>query len=384
MRSLVEPHLAALTPYVPGKPIEETEREYGIQGIAKLASNENCLGPSPLALEAAARALRDAHLYPDAGGYYLKERICAHHAAHGVTPAHLVLGNGTNELLTLIVRAFVGQGEAALNGWPSFVVYRIALRGQGRAEVAVPLRADLGYDLEAMAEAFARPRAEGPFLKLVCLANPNNPTGRYISTGDLAAFLERVPEDVIVVLDEAYAEYVTASDYPDAMAWAMTRPRTITTRTFSKAYGLASLRVGYAVCDPLLADVLNRLRDPFNVSQVAQAAAVAALDDQAHVARSREHNARELPRMSEALRALGLAVTPSAANFVLAHTPSSFPAMSVLNEALLRQGVIVRPVANYGLERSMRITIGTAAENDRLLRALAHALSSLAPAGVAP
>lgn len=375
MRPLVEPHIESLVPYVPGKPIEETEREYGITGIAKLASNENCLGPSPKAMEAAEKALKQLHLYPDAGGFYLKERLCQLHGRYGVKPEHLVVGNGTNELLTLIVRAFVGQGEAALNAWPSFVVYRLALKGHARDEVAVPLDTSLGYDLDAMAAALEA--SERP-IKLVCLANPNNPTGRYFSQAELDRFLARVPDDVIVVLDEAYAEYVSAPDYPDGMALWQKRPRTLITRTFSKVYGLAALRVGYAVCDPAIADILNRLRDPFNVNAVGQRAALAALDDKEHLERSREHNATELPRLAAGLAELGLEVTPSVANFVLAHTKEGMPEMADVNVALLKRGVIIRPVANYGLVRAARITVGTRAENDRLLVALAEVLKESA------
>ena len=373
MRPLVAPHLAALKAYIPGKPIEETEREYGVSGIAKLASNENCLGPSPRALDAVRESLLQSHLYPDAGGFYLKERICSYLSAYGVGPQNLVLGNGTNEILTLLVRAFVGEGEAGLIAWPSFVVYRLALAGQNRQEVSVPLREDLGYDLPAMADALEQ--SETP-IKVVFLANPNNPTGRYFGQVELDAFLARVPEDVVVVLDEAYAEYVQESDYPEGMRLALSRPRTIVTRTFSKAYGLAALRVGYAVCDPEIADVLNRLREPFNVNSVGQQAAMAALDDAEHVQRSIEHNQEELPKIQSALEKMGILVTPSVCNFVLMHLPEGFPTMAEVNEGLLQRGVIVRPVANYGLPRSARVTIGTEAENQRFLHALEEICAS--------
>ena len=367
MRPLVAPHLAALKAYVPGKPIEETEREYGVTGIAKLASNENCLGPSPRALDAVRDGLLQSHLYPDAGGFYLKERICSHLATYGVQPQHLVLGNGTNEILTLLVRALVGEDEAGLFAWPSFVVYRLALAGHNRQEVSVPLREDLGYDLPAMADALEQ--SETP-VKIVFLANPNNPTGRYFSQAELDAFLARVPDDVVVVLDEAYAEYVQEADYPEGMRLALSRPRTVVTRTFSKAYGLAALRVGYAVCDPEIAGVLNRLREPFNVNSAAQQAAMAALEDEEHVRRSIAHNQQELPKIKAALKAMGIRVTPSVCNFVLMHLPEGYPQMAEVNEGLLQRGVIVRPVANYGLPRSARVTIGTAEENQRFLDAL--------------
>lgn len=372
MRPLVEPHLKALVPYVPGKPIEETERQYGVRGIAKLASNENCLGPSPKAVEAIQKAAAGGHLYPDADAYYLKERLCARHASHGVKRENLVVGNGTNEILTLLARAFLGPDDALLNAWPSFVVYRLAAKGCGRHEVAVPLDAELRYDLDGMIAAAEKSERH---IKLVIIGNPNNPTGRYIGAAELERFVSRLPSDAVLVLDEAYAEYVLAGDYPDGVALAMSRPRTVVTRTFSKAFGLAALRVGYAVCDPEVADILNRLRDPFNVNALGQKAALAALDDEEHVERSRKHNAEELPRLKKGLEQLGVKVWPSVANFVLVDFAEDMPSVELVNEALLKRGVIIRPVQNYGLPRSARITVGTRAENDRLLEALSDVLT---------
>ena len=372
-RALTEPHLANLMAYVPGKPIEETEREYGITNISKLASNENCLGPSKLAIAAVTKALPQAHLYPDAGGFYLKERLLKKYATQKVKAEQLVLGNGTNEILTLIVRAFVGEGEATLIGWPSFVVYRLSAKGTNRKEVAVPLKADFTYDLDAMADALE----EHKDIKVVFLANPNNPTGTYFTDAAFDAFMKRVPDDVVVVIDEAYAEYVDKSDYPDGLSWVQKRPRTIMTRTFSKIYGLAAMRIGYAVCDAELAAVLNRLREPFNANALAQVAAKAALDDDAHVEAAKAHNLKELPRLHEGLVAMGLEVTPSVANFVLAHTHHD---VKSLVEALMKRGVIVRPLAVYGLKKSMRITVGTESENNRLLSAMKDALETLASA----
>jgi len=373
MRPLVEPHIAELIPYIPGKPIEETEREYGVTDIAKLASNENCMGPSPRAVEAVRAALQTAHLYPDADCFYLKGRLAERHAAHDVRPEQLVVGNGTNELLVLMVRAFLAPEELLLNAWPSFVVYRLACRGAGRDELAVPLDDKLGYDLDAMATAVEQ--ADRP-VKMVIIANPNNPTRRYFPQAELDAFLARIPDETIVVLDEAYAEYVQADDYPDGLAVVQRRPRTIVTRTFSKAFGLASMRVGYAVCDPEIADTLNRLRDPFNVNALGQAAACAALDDEEHLSKSVKHNARALPELDKGLRALGLETTPSATNFILATLPEDMGDMATVNEELLKRAVIIRPVKGYGLPRSARITVGTDDENARLLAALAEVLGS--------
>jgi histidinol-phosphate aminotransferase len=374
MRPLVAPHLHKLLPYVPGKPIEETEREYGVTDIAKLASNENCLGPSPKATAAVQAALAKGHLYPDAGSWALKARIAR---LHGVEPAQIVIGCGTNELITHLCRALLGEGEALLNAWPSFVCYRIGARIVGAPERTVPLTPALGYDLQALADVAVQDRT----VKLVFLANPNNPTGACFGAADLDAFLARVPEDVVVVLDEAYAEYVERPDYQDAAALVKRRPRTVFLRTFSKIHGLASYRIGYGVGDPEIMRVLDQMRDAFNVSALAQIAALAALDDDEHIARTRAHNRAALPRLTEALQALGLQVVPSAANFVLATLPPELAIdVPTLNVELLRRALILRPVANYGLARSVRITVGTDRENDRLLAALGEVLAPARPA----
>jgi histidinol-phosphate aminotransferase len=368
MRPLVEPHLRNLLPYVPGKPIEETEREYGVTNIAKLASNENCLGPSPKATAAVVAALAKGHLYPDAGSFALKARLAQ---LHGVDAGQIVVGCGTNEIITHLCRVLLGEGDALLNAWPSFVCYRIGARIVGAPERTVPLTATLGYDLQALADV----AASDPSVKLVFLANPNNPIGACFGAADLDAFLNRVPADVVVVLDEAYAEYVERPDYEDAAALVRRRPRTLFLRTFSKVYGLAGYRIGYAVGDVEIVGILNQMRDAFNVSSLAQIAALAAIDDVEHIERARAHNRAELPRLTTALERLGFVVTPSQANFVLA-TLRDDVALDVpaLNIELLKRALIVRPVANYGLSRSVRITVGTQAENDRLLVALGEIL----------
>ena len=366
MRPLVEPHLQRLLPYVPGKPIEETEREYGVHNIAKMASNENCLGPSPRAAAAVKAALEKGHLYPDAGAFALKARLAK---LHNVDAAAIVVGSGTNEIITLLCRGLLGKDDSLLNAWPSFVVYRMGARAQGAAEHVVPLK-NHAYDLEALADVARTERS----VKLVFVANPNNPTGTSFGKADLDAFLARVPSDVVVVLDEAYAEYVRRADYEDGVAVAMQRPRTLMLRTFSKVYGLAAYRVGYAVGDADLIYLLNALRDPFNVSTLGQVAALAALDDAEHLQKTRAHNDRELPRLAKGLEDRGLVVTPSDANFVLATLPTSSPfgalTAAQLNIELLKRALIVRPVANYDLPASLRISVGTVDENDRLLRAL--------------
>lgn len=364
MRPLVEPHLQALLPYVPGKPIEETEREYGVTNIAKLASNENCLGPSPAATAAVMAALPKAHLYPDAGSYALKSRIARF---HDVPMSQIVVGAGSNELITLLCRLLLGKDDVLVNAWPSFVCYRMGARMQGAPELTVALTSDHRYDLDALAAAIrAEPRA-----KLIFLANPNNPTGTCFGQAAFDAFLAQIPADVVVVVDEAYAEYVALPDPVDAIAVVKRRPRTVMLRTFSKAYGLAAYRIGYGVGDPEIIGLLERLRDAFNVSSLGQVAACAALDDRDFVARSRAHNDAWRPRLQSALEGLGLEVTPSHTNFLMCSLPTSLALdVPTLNEALLKRALIIRPVANYGLARSFRVTVGSGEENERLLAAL--------------
>jgi histidinol-phosphate aminotransferase len=368
MRPLVQPFLNELVPYIPGKPIQETEREFGVSNLAKLASNENCLGPSPKAAEALANSINESHLYPDAGCYYLKQALLQRHEKHGIKNENLVLANGTNEIISMLVRVFVGPEEALLNAWPSFVCYRLAARATGIEEASIPLTDDYAYDLEKMAAYAQSP--EGRPIKMVFVGNPNNPTGRYIPKPQLDAFMEAIPQDVIVIIDEAYAEYANEPDYPDAMEWIAKRPRTVVTRTFSKAFGLAAARVGYAVCDSDIADILNRFRDPFNVNSWGQTAALASLSDEAHVIRSRIHNSEQLPIVSKELERLGMKITPSIANFVLAEIPEGNLSLDGFFREMIGEGIIVRPVANYGFERGVRISIGTQEENARLFDAV--------------
>lgn len=373
MRQLLPPHIQNLKAYVPGKPIAETEREYGVTNIAKLASNENCLGASPAAIAAATKALTSVELYPDAGAFYLKQSINEHFSRSGLGPENIVVGNGTNEILTLVVRALVGPGESVLMGWPSFIVYRLAAMGLHRGVHAIPLLADDTYDLEAMAQAARNPENN---IKVIFIANPNNPTGTYVGDKALAKFLQDIPEDIAVVLDEAYAEYVDCADYPDSINIALSRPRTIATRTFSKAYGLASLRVGFAIGDVELVSALDRLRDPFNVNTSAQEAAIAALGDQAHVERAKAHNQAGRATLTSSLQELGFTVTPSQCNFVLATLPEACAMTSgELHEFLLRSGVIIRPMGGYGRPDSFRITVGTDEQTARLLAALQKAFA---------
>jgi histidinol-phosphate aminotransferase len=360
MAPLVIPSIEALVPYEGGKPVEELARELGIRDAVKLASNENALGPSPLAIEAARAALGAANRYPDGATYRLRERIAAF---HGVTSAEVLPGAGSNELLDLVVRSFATPEHHVVFGEPAFVVYRIASLSGGVPFTAVPL-ASMVHDLPAMAAAVT------PKTRVLFVANPNNPTGTHVGRAAVERLLREVPPEVIVVMDEAYFEYVGAGDYASALELRHLRERLVVMRTFSKAYGLAALRVGYAIGPATIIDYMNRVRAPFNVTTPAQAAATAALDDVAHVAQSVAENARERVRVVQSLERLGVRTVPTQANFVLADVGR--PARAVY-DALLRRGVIVRPFAN--LPTSLRVTFGRPEENDRFLGALAEVLA---------
>jgi histidinol-phosphate aminotransferase len=359
--ALVIPTIEGLAPYEGGKPIEELARELGISDAVKLASNENPLGPSPRAVEAARRVLTDAHRYPDGAAYELRTKLAA---KHGVAMEEILLGAGSNELLDLAVRTFCTPAQHIVFAEPSFVVYRIAALSSGVPFSAVPLTAGLVHDLPAMAAAVR------PETRVLFVANPNNPTGTYVGRAAVEKLLREVPPEVIVIMDEAYFEYADAPDYPDGLQLRSLRERLLVLRTFSKIYGLAAFRVGYAVGPRSLIDYMNRVRAPFNVSTLAQAAAVAALDDEAHVQKARLLNQAERKRVTGALESRGLWVAPSQANFVLVDVKR--PARAVY-DALLKKGVIVRPFAS--LPTSLRVTLGTERENDRFLAALAEVLA---------
>ncbi len=363
---LVSPHIRAIAPYEPGKPLEELERELGQawpkEGAIKLASNENPLGPSPRAIEAATLALRHANLYPDGGSFYLREKLAA---KLKVRPGQLVIGSGSNELIDLCVQTFCELDEEVLSPATSFACYRLSAEAHRRPFREVPNGPGFAYDLDALVAAV------GPKTKLVFLANPNNPTGVYANRAAFQRFVRALPAHLVLAVDEAYFEYARAADYPDAIELLAERERLITLRTFSKIYGLAGLRVGYAVGSEELIGHLHRVRLPFNVNSAGQAAARAALDDLAHLQRSQENNAGQLPLLEAALGKLGLGVTPSQGNLVLVDLGR--PARGVF-DALLRRGVIVRPVASYGLPNHLRITVGTPGENQRLLATLAEVL----------
>lgn len=368
MARIVPDHIASLTPYPPGKPIEEVERELGIEGCVKLASNENPLGPSPLAVEAMTSELSRLHFYPDGGGYYLKRKLSAR---FDVTPDQIVLGNGSNELLELIIRTFMVPGANAVSSASTFVIYRLASKAAGYTLRETPLAADFGYDTDALLELV------DPQTRLVFIANPNNPTGTYIDRARLEDFVARMDarcadDPPILVLDEAYFEFAEASDYPDGMDILGRRPRTVVLRTFSKAYGLAGIRLGYGFTSPELADYINRVRAPFNVSNLALVAGEAALDDHGHLARVVALNRTEKARVSAALEARGVRVVPSQTNFLLA----DFGRDGVtLFQSLMKHGVITRPMGVYGLPHCLRITVGTPPQNDKLVAAIDQVLA---------
>ncbi len=361
---LAMPGVQQLHPYQPGKPISELERELGISNIIKLASNENPLGTSPKALAAMADAVADLGLYPDGSGYRLKQKLAA---MHNVSPDQITLGNGSNDVLVLLVEAFICAQCRPVMSQYCFAVYPIAVQAAGATPEIVPALPQshpsmpLGHDLPAMLAAVSE------HTRLVFVANPNNPTGSRLGREELRGFLQQLPAQQIMIVDEAYTEYATDDDYPDASQWLEEFPNLVVTRTFSKAYGLAGLRVGYALSNPEIADMLNRIRQPFNVNSLALAAAEAALDDHEFIQRSCEINSAGLSYLNEQLPPLGLTPLPSAGNFVLVDMGE--PAERWY-QALLRAGIITRRVANYGLPDHLRITIGTAEQNQRLVSAL--------------
>jgi histidinol-phosphate aminotransferase len=358
---LAPAYIRAIAPYQPGKPISELERELGITGIVKLASNENPLGASPKAVAAARAALDEIGLYPDGNGFALKDALVKR---YGVTHNQIVLGNGSNDLLELSARAFLTVGDKAVYADHSFAVYALATQAVGAIGISVAAK-DFGHDLDAMRKAAVEQGA-----KMVFIANPNNPTGTFLSGEALHGFLRALPANILVVLDEAYNEYLPVESRYDSVKWLREFPNLIISRTFSKAYGLASLRVGYALGDAQVIDMLNRVRQPFNVNSMAQAAAVAALQDTDFVKQAFDLNLRGMKQIVDGLMKLGLEHIPSFGNFV------SFKIKDAMRiyRRLLELGVIVRPIANYAMPDYLRVSIGLAAENEKFLSALKQAL----------
>src|SRR5262247_2501960 len=363
--SLANDHILGIAPYEPGKAIEELERELGLKDVIKLASNENPLPPSERVLKAIIEALPHLNRYPDGNAYYLRQALANR---HGVTAEHLVLGNGSNDLIELVVRAFLRPGEEAVIPHPSFVVYPMIVQAVGGIRVVVTLK-DYRLDLDAMA------RAVTPLTKMVFIANPNNPTATIVTADEVEAFMNRLPDRTIVVFDEAYFEFAMGPDFPDTLSYAKQGRKVIVLRTFSKANSLAGLRVGYAVADADATALMNRIRQPFNVNSLAQVAALAALEDEPHVL--------ECVRMIEAgrhylydeFKGLGVKYVPSRANFILVDVGRS---AADIYQRLLHEGVIVRPMTPFGMENTLRITVGTREENRRLAKGLRTVLGKSA------
>ncbi len=355
--SLANEHILGIAPYEPGKPVEELERELGIVDAVKLASNENPLTPSDRVQRAISAAIGKLNRYPDGSGFYLRQALAK---KHGVGPEQIILGNGSNELIELVVRTFLRPGDEAIVPHPSFVVYPMIVQAAGGIRVMVMLK-DYRLDLESMARAIT------PLTKVIFIANPNNPTATIVTTEEVEQFMGRVPESAIVIFDEAYLEFAQGPDFPDSLNYVKQGRKVITLRTFSKAASLAGLRVGYAVADADATALMNRIRQPFNVNSLAQAAALAALDDESHVL--------ECVRMIEAgrhflydeFKTLGLSYVPSRANFILVDVGRS---AAEIYQKLLHEGLIVRPMTPFGMESTLRITVGTPEENRRLIKGL--------------
>ncbi|GAB4482960.1 MAG: histidinol-phosphate transaminase [Thermodesulfovibrionales bacterium] len=345
-------YVLAIQPYVPGKPLEELERELGISNSIKLASNENPLGPSPRALGAIRDAFGDLNRYPDGAGYYLKQALAR---KLSVAEDELILGNGSNELLDICARTFLQPGDEAVMAAPSFVVYAMAVQAVGATPVQVPLK-DYAHDLDAMAAAVTKKT------KMLFIANPNNPTGPMNTKNEFDRLMARMNDDILVVVDEAYVEYVSDPDYADSMKHFRNGRNLLILRTFSKIYGLAGLRIGYGIGRRDVLSDMNRLREPFNTNTLAQRAALAALEDDEHVRRSREVNEAGKKFLFAELKALGYAPVRTQANFIYIPVEDA----KALNDGLLRRGVIVRPMG----PKAIRVTIGLPEENSRFISAL--------------
>ena len=364
MKPLSPAHIAAIAPYQPGKPIDELRREmsalgaaWPAEGAVKLASNENPLGVSPLALEAMAKAALHVSRYPDAGSFELRDKLARHHR---IDRDQVIVGSGSNELINLAVQVFCADGDAVLTPHHQFLCYRLAAEAFAR-----PLQLsdnDPGFQLSVDKLL----TAVTPATKVVFLANPNNPTGAYLPADEIARLVRELPQEIVLVLDEAYVEYCDAPDYRDALPLLATRERFMLFRTFSKIHGLAGLRIGYGLSHKPLIELMNRVRLPFNVGSIAQAGAMAALDDAGHLSAARQLNSLERVRVGAQLERRGFTVFPSQGNFVLVKVPAPFSG-ATLYTALLHRGVIVRPLAPYRMLEHVRISIGTEAENDRLL-----------------
>ncbi|MEH6469305.1 MAG: histidinol-phosphate transaminase [Porticoccus sp.] len=360
-KSLALPGVRHLQPYQGGKPVEELERELGIRGAIKLSSNENPLGLSSMARAAIEKSLVDGARYPDGNGFYLKQKLAERLS---VSTDQLTLGNGSNDVLELVARGFLGSEHNAVFSEHAFVVYQLAITAQNAEAVVVPAL-NWGHDLNAMAAAVNKNT------RLMFIANPNNPTGTWVALDAIESLIQKVPEHVLVVVDEAYFEYVDKPEYGSALSLLDQYPNLVITRTFSKAYGLASLRLGYAISHPDVADIINRLRQPFNINSMALAAAVAVLDDKDYLSRSIDINRSGYEQLVSGFDQMGLDFIPSVGNFVSVQMPGDTQA---LYQALLKHGVIVRPIGVYGMPDHLRVSIGLQEENQRFLDVLGQLL----------
>jgi histidinol-phosphate aminotransferase len=358
INELLPPWVTRIRPYPPGKPIEEVERELGHTAI-KLASNENPLGPSPRALEALRNSLDRANFYPDGGGYYLRQKLAEFQQ---LEMSQIILGSGSTDLIELVAKTFLTAADQGLTSQSSFYIYRLAIEEMGAELIQTPLREN-AFDLAAIAHAVTQRT------KVIYIANPNNPTGRMVTADDMDRFLDALPPRVLVVLDEAYYEYVRDPDYSHSLDYVRNGRNVLVLRTFSKVYGLAGLRLGYGMGHPELIEALNRVRSPFNANSLAQAAGLAALDDQEHVAQSVEENAHEMKFVTEELALAGVRYTPSAGNFLLVDTGRDCEEDFI---RLMHEGVIVRPMKLYGFPTSLRVTIGRHEDNEKFLEGLAR------------
>lgn len=355
-KKLVSDEIEAIVPYPPGKPMEELERELGIKHSIKLASNENPLGPSAKAVEAVSKALKNLHRYPDGGCYYLKEKLSQHLK---VKPANLIIGNGSNEIIELLIRTFLRPGDEVVMGDPCFAVYPLVVPAAGGKAVLVPLK-NLTHNLEAMFDAITEKT------KLVFIANPNNPTGTMNTKAQLDSFYSKLPDDIILVMDEAYYEFVRDKNFPRSIDYLNGGKNVVILRTFSKIYGLAGLRVGYGIAPERLNLYMNKVRQPFNVNSLAQIAAMAALEDEEHLKRSQENNVEGLAYLFKELKTMGFECVPTQANFFLIKVGKG----KEVYDALLKEGVIVRSMNSYGLGEYVRVTVGLPEENKRFVEAL--------------
>jgi histidinol-phosphate aminotransferase len=357
----IKKSILGLIPYPPGKPIEELTREYGIHNVIKLASNENPIGPSPLALKAIRQVLSQLHRYPDGSGYYLKQSLSR---LLGLAPEQILLGNGSNEIIELALKTFLKPGYEVISPVPSFLVYEKAVQAMDGKNILVPLKR-FRIDLESIRSRI------GPRTQIIIINNPNNPTGTIIRKKEWERFLSDVPDRILILLDEAYIDFVEEPDCPNGLNYINTEKNLIVFRTFSKAYGLAGLRIGFGLARPELVDYINRVRQPFNVNSLAQAGALGALKDQAFYEKTRSLVRAGKKAIESGLTGMGLFYVPSQTNFILIKVPQK---AQMVYEAMLKKGVIIRSMKSYGLDEYIRVNIGLPEENRRFLRALKQVL----------